>query len=88
MVARPEDPIGEPDERCEAEGVPRRPHERKERECGREERQRGGERPLRPEPVGRGAGRRAGDERDSRVGRHDQSGNPERETAHVVEIDE
>src|SRR5437868_2413771 len=69
VIARPEDAVGEPDECHEGERVPGGAHERKEGEPDREQRQRGGERSLRSEPVGSGAARRAGDARHARAGR-------------------
>src|SRR4029078_3197951 len=60
----------------------------KKREGEREQRERCGERSLRPDPVGGSASRRAGQERHACIRREDQSGYTERETAHVVEVDE
>src|SRR5881275_2158927 len=54
VVAGPEAAVREPDERREAEPVPRLPHEREERERRREQRQRCRERPFCAEAVGGG----------------------------------
>src|SRR5204863_759063 len=54
VVAGPEAAVREPDERREAEPVPRLPHEREERERRREQRQRCRECPLCAKAVGGG----------------------------------
>ncbi len=87
-LTRPEGAAAEADERVQGEGLPWVTNEREEREGDGHHDQRAGQNSPRPEAVGERAPDEAGDEPRCGVGRDDETCDAERDSAHVVQVDD
>ena len=87
-LRRPERAAARAPDDVDRERLPRRADERHERERDRHHDERAGEHALRPDPVGERAGEEAARERRRGLRRRGEPGEPERDPAHVVQIDD
>jgi hypothetical protein len=87
-LRRPEAPISPADDGHGEEGLPGLVHKREVADAQRHRHQRPGERQPSADAVGEPAGDRAGEQAEDPVRRERETGDPERETADVVEIDD
>ena len=87
-LAGPEGAAAEADEHVQPEGLPGRADQREERERHRHQDEGCGQHPSRSESIGECAADEPRHQRRGRVGSDDESGNPERDAAHVVQVDD
>ena len=87
-LRRPERPAAEPPDRVERERLPRDTDEGHQPERDRHHRERRDQHAPRAEPVGERPRDEAAHETGERLGRRDQPRGPERDPAHVVQVDD